>query len=167
MAGVFPEHILQSIMTTELIDAFEYGYTEEIETILTNQSMNYDAVFHWAAISGNEHAICRLLEEPRFDPSFMNNRAITDAAMGYHDIVCDLLLTDRRVYSTIHKSNANLTQIRMICSRASEVCMAMQDLNLPALLTLMILDELIPNKITMWAKWKLITTIKHFHDQDD
>jgi Leucine-rich repeat (LRR) protein len=57
------------------------------------------------------------------------------------------------------------THIGMIRERASEVCFALQDLELPAPLTLEIIDELCPNNIRMWAKWELITMVKHFHQR--
>jgi hypothetical protein len=57
------------------------------------------------------------------------------------------------------------THIGMIRERATTICFAMQDLELPAPLTLEILDALFPNSIRMWAKWELITTIKHFQHQ--
>jgi hypothetical protein len=58
------------------------------------------------------------------------------------------------------------THIGMIRERAATICFALQDLELPAPLTLEILDALFPpNSIRMWAKWELITTIKHFHQR--
>jgi hypothetical protein len=58
------------------------------------------------------------------------------------------------------------THIGMIRERAATICFAMQDLELPAPLTLEIIDALFPpNDIRMWAKWELITTIKHFHQR--
>jgi hypothetical protein len=57
------------------------------------------------------------------------------------------------------------THIGMIRKRAATICFAMQDLELPAPLTLEIIDALLPNNIRMWAKWEIITTIKHFHHQ--
>jgi hypothetical protein len=57
------------------------------------------------------------------------------------------------------------THIGMIRDRAATVCFAMQDLELPAPLTLEIIDSLCPNNIRMWAKWMVITTIKHFHQR--
>jgi hypothetical protein len=58
------------------------------------------------------------------------------------------------------------THIGMIRERAAAVCFALQDLELPAPLTLEIVDALFPpNNIRMWAKWELITTIKHFHQR--
>ena len=55
------------------------------------------------------------------------------------------------------------THIGMIRDRATTICFAMQDLELPAPLTLEIIDALCPNSIRMWAKWELITMVKHFH----
>jgi hypothetical protein len=55
------------------------------------------------------------------------------------------------------------SHIGMIRERATTVCFAMQDLDLPAFVTLKILDALCPNSIRMWAKWELITMVKHFH----
>jgi hypothetical protein len=57
------------------------------------------------------------------------------------------------------------THIGMIRERAATVCFAMQDLELPAPLTLEILDALCPNSIRMWAKWELVTIVKHFHQR--
>jgi hypothetical protein len=59
------------------------------------------------------------------------------------------------------------THISMIRERATAVCFALQQLELPAPLTLEILDALCPNNIRMWAKWELITTIKHFHQRHE
>jgi hypothetical protein len=66
----------------------------------------------------------------------------------------------------LRKLFAATTHIGMIRERAATICFAMQDLELPAPLTLEILDALFPpNSIRMWAKWELVTTIKHFHQQ--
>jgi Leucine-rich repeat (LRR) protein len=63
---------------------------------------------------------------------------------------------------------AATTHIGMIRERSATICFALQDLELPAPLTLEILDSLFPpNEIRMWAKWELITTIKHFHQRHE
>jgi Leucine-rich repeat (LRR) protein len=54
---------------------------------------------------------------------------------------------------------AATTHIGMIRERATEVCLALQDLELPAVVTLEIVCL---NDIRMWAKWELITAVKHF-----
>lgn len=58
-----------------------------------------------------------------------------------------------------------LDKIAMIRSRATNVCVGLQDLCLPALITLEILDALVPNNIRMAAKWDLIVAVKHFHQR--
>jgi hypothetical protein len=50
----------------------------------------------------------------------------------------------------------------MIRERATEVCLALQDLELPAMVTLEIVGALCLSDIRMWAKWELITAVKHF-----
>ncbi len=43
------------------------------------------------------------------------------------------------------------------------LCIGLQDLGLPAFVTLTIVDEAVhENSIRMWAKWELITAVKHF-----
>jgi hypothetical protein len=61
---------------------------------------------------------------------------------------------------------AATTHIGMIRERATEICIALQDLELPAFVTLLILDEAVhENSIRMWAKWELIAAVKHFRDR--
>jgi hypothetical protein len=56
--------------------------------------------------------------------------------------------------------------IGFIRERATEICIGLQDLELPAFVTLQIIDEAVhENSIRMWAKWELITAIKHFRDR--
>lgn len=57
------------------------------------------------------------------------------------------------------------THIGMIRERATEICSALQDLELPALVTLEILDSVCDNAIRMWAKWELVIAVKHFHQR--
>jgi hypothetical protein len=58
------------------------------------------------------------------------------------------------------------THIGTIRKRATEICIGLQDLELPAFVTLTILDEAVhENSIRMWAKWELITAVKHFRDR--
>jgi hypothetical protein len=58
------------------------------------------------------------------------------------------------------------THIGMIRERATEICIGLQDLELPAFVTLQIIDEAVhENSIRMWAKWELITAVKHFRDR--
>lgn len=47
---------------------------------------------------------------------------------------------------------------------AMQICMALQTLELPALVTLEILDAAFPNTVRMATKWDLIVAVKHFFD---
>jgi hypothetical protein len=58
---------------------------------------------------------------------------------------------------------AATTHIGFIRERATEICIGLQDLGLPAFVTLQIIDEAVhENSIRMWAKWELITAVKHY-----
>jgi hypothetical protein len=61
---------------------------------------------------------------------------------------------------------AAMTHIGTIRGRATEICIGLQDLELPAFVTLQIIDEAVhENSIRMWAKWELITAVKHYRDR--
>ena len=61
---------------------------------------------------------------------------------------------------------ADTTHIGMVSERATEICIGLQDLELPAFVTLAIVDEAVhENSIRMWAKWELITAVKHFRER--
>ena len=56
--------------------------------------------------------------------------------------------------------------IGTIRKRATEICIGLQSLELPAFVTLTIIDEAVhENSIRMWAKWELITAVKHYRDR--
>jgi importin subunit alpha-1 len=57
------------------------------------------------------------------------------------------------------------SQMYVIRDRAATICIAMQDLELPALITLEVLDAAFPNDIPMHKKWQLVTAAKHFHSR--
>jgi hypothetical protein len=61
---------------------------------------------------------------------------------------------------------AATTHIGTIRKHATEICIGLQNLGLPAFVTLQIIDEAVhENSIRMWAKWELITAVKHFRDR--
>lgn len=58
-------------------------------------------------------------------------------------------------------------RLSLIRHQAADVCIALQSLELPAFVTLQVVDfacEPFANCATMHAKWQLITFIKHFKD---
>ncbi len=50
-------------------------------------------------------------------------------------------------------------------NRCFTVCVALQDLELPALVTLEIIDEAMPNVIKMATKWDLVVAVKHWRQR--
>ena len=53
----------------------------------------------------------------------------------------------------------------MIREPSFDLLVGLQDLALPALLLVDILDAAIPNSIPMHKKWQLVTAVKHFHER--
>ena len=49
-----------------------------------------------------------------------------------------------------------------IRERATDVLIGLADLDLPALLSVDILDQLLPNSIPLHKKWDLVVAIRHF-----
>ena len=58
------------------------------------------------------------------------------------------------------------THIGTIREEATVVCVGLQELELPALVTLEIIDAAFDNSIAMHLKWKLVTSVKHWHQQN-
>ncbi len=60
---------------------------------------------------------------------------------------------------------AATTSLLMIREPATVVLIGLADLDLPALLSVEVLDELFPNStsIPMHKKWKLVVAVKHWH----
>ncbi len=60
---------------------------------------------------------------------------------------------------------ADTTSLLMIREPAADALIGLADVDLPALLSVEILDELFPNSIPMHKKWDLVTTVKHWHQR--
>jgi hypothetical protein len=72
----------------------------------------------------------------------------------------------RQCARRVNEIIAATTHIGMIRVRTTEICVGLQSLGLPAFVTLQIIDEAVhENSIRMWAKWELITAVKHFRDR--
>ena len=59
-----------------------------------------------------------------------------------------------------------LEKVEALRTRALALCNGLQALALPALVTLEILDALVPNCVPMHKKWRVITCVKHFTSQN-
>lgn len=139
---------------------------DSIQIIRRNGISNANELIASSSFHGQIETVDKLLELPFVDPSADENRAIKySIEFGLKPKITNRLFRDMRVYSTFDPSPSiqnRMVKISMIHSRVSEVCFALQDLELPALVTLKIIDALVPNRIPMHSKWNLITRIKHF-----
>jgi hypothetical protein len=103
-----------------------------------------------------------LVSDLASSPQLAGNQLSTIAGLPFENTNDSAKQCARRVNEII----AATTQIGMIRKRATEICIALQDLELPAFVTLTIIDEAVhENSIRMWAKWELITAVKHFRDR--
>ena len=69
-----------------------------------------------------------------------------------------------RAYLEENREEGSLHSIRR---RATEICVALQSLHLPAWITLQILDAGVScaPDARLGAKWDLVCAVKHFHDR--
>lgn len=119
--------------------------------------------FTIACSSGALYLIDLLLKTKNLDPSHPKNAGIRNAASFRHCQIVDRLLLHPKIDSMSDEMPL-FDDIKMIKSKAAEFCIGLQDLNLPALISLEILDAMIPNSIAMYKKWHLIVTVKHWID---
>jgi hypothetical protein len=152
--------------------ASENGHSNIVDRLLKDPRVNpgasNDYAFRAAAENGHIDIIGRLMLDPRVNLAVCNNYVIGETSQleVFEWIeVTNKLLSYPIVYKSINPDKVCFSRIRQICTRAAEVCVGLQDLGLPALQTVHILDELIPNCVSMWALWQLTTTVKHFHDR--
>lgn len=124
-------------------------------------SFNQAHVFRIACMLGLLNLVEIWLRDPRIHPAIAKNFAIKNAAHYNRHLVVDRLLLDPRIDS-MSEEMPNFDAIAMIRSRAMDMCIGLQDLSLPALVTLEILDAMIPNSIALHYKWKLICSVWHF-----
>lgn len=76
----------------------------------------------------------------------------------------DILLSKLHVLDTLNR-DGSFYKLGIFAQRAATLCIALQDADLPALITLEIIDAIFENSERMWAKWQLITLIKHWHEK--
>jgi hypothetical protein len=174
------------IRHNQFMSACRNGDVGEVERLV--DTMNVDPSVYsncglaYAAQQGHAAVVKRLLKYPsvsplveREEPDTIFRIAVTNLAkkpiLNWPDYAwgtekerwetIDILYADTRLYSCPTLS-VELFHVAMFRTRMSQVCFALQELDLPALLVLKIIDRLIPNTVRMWAKWQIIVTIKHF-----
>jgi hypothetical protein len=93
---------------------------------------------------------------------------VQQAAYYGHLAVVDRLLEDDRVdFIAAIQHSLPEDRKRFECrERLTEICIALQDLALPAWITVLILDAARPwSTLPLHSKWNLVCAVKHFHDK--
>jgi ankyrin repeat protein len=152
--------------------AAERGHLAVVERLLQDRRVDPSARDNYAvqlaAREGHLAVVERLLQDERVDPSADNNFALRLAAQFGHLAVVDRLLEDDRVDAAvaIHCSLPEHLKRFECCERLTEICVALQDLALPAWVTVQILDAARPwSTLPLHSKWSLVCAVKHFHDK--
>jgi ankyrin repeat protein len=152
--------------------AAERGHLAVVERLLQDKrvdpSANNNYAVRWAAESGHLAVVERLLQDPRVDPSANDNYAVRWAALEGHLPIVERLLEDDRVDAAVAIQHSRPEDCkRFECrKRLTEICIALQDLALPAWVTVQILDAARPwSTLPFHRKWKLVCAVKHFHDK--
>lgn len=146
-----------------------YGHLAVVERLLQDARVDPLADDNYAvrlsAQNGHLAVVDRLLQDKRVDPSACNNYAVRWASYNGHLAVVDRLLEDSRVdFAVAIQHSRPETRKRFECrERFTEICIALQGLNLPAWVTVKILKACKPwSTLKLHQKWNLVCAVKHF-----
>jgi hypothetical protein len=152
--------------------AAQHGHRAVLERLLQDErvdpSANRNYPVRWAAERGHLAVVERLLRDVRVDPSARDNFAVRWAAMNGHFAVVDRLLEDDRVDAAVAiRSSCPEDRKRFECrARLTEICIALQAMQLPAWVTVKILRAARPwSTLPLHSKWNLVCAVKHYHDK--
>jgi hypothetical protein len=146
-----------------------HGHLAVVDRLLevdrVDPSAKSNNAVRWAAYNGHMAVVERLLQDKRVDPSADDNYTGRNAAANCHFDVVDRLLEDDRVVAIRHSHPEDLK--RFECrKRLTEICIALQAMELPAWITVQILDAARPwSTLPLHSKWNLVCAVKHFHDK--
>lgn len=149
--------------------ALSCGDVEKVDAFLNAEGAKptgYALVL--AAERGHAAVVKRLMQDSRIDPSYNNNEAVRGAVRFRNRAVFDIFAEDSRVDVTavLDASPVFCRQFFECRERFTEICIALQDLNLPAWVTVKILKACKPwSTLKLHQKWKLVCVVKHFHDR--
>jgi hypothetical protein len=152
--------------------AAQQGHTEIVDALLADSRMDPCADNNMALVlaarCGRRLIVEKLLADKRVDPSIPDNRAVMVAARNNQTAVVDLLLEDSRVdYDYAIRCTPVEHRKRFERrERLTEICIGLQDIGLPAWVTLKILKQVCSmSTLKLHQKWNLVCTVKHFHDR--
>jgi hypothetical protein len=148
------------------------GHLAVVERLLQDKRVDPSArdnrAVRVAAMNGHLAVVDRLLQDVRVDPSADDDAAVRSAAVYGHLAVVDRLLEDDRVDAAVAIQHSRPEhRKRFECrERLTEICIGLQDLELPAWVTVLILDAARPwSTLPLHSKWNLVCAVKHDHDK--
>jgi Ankyrin repeats (3 copies) len=147
------------------------GHLVLVERLLQDERVDPSAddnhAVRLAAFYGHLAVVERLLRDARVDPSAKDNCIVLWAALYDHFAVVDRLLEDDRVdVSALVGLDPEHRKLFECRERLTEICIGMQAMQLPAWVTLQILDAARPGStLQLHSKWNLVCAVKHFHDR--
>jgi ankyrin repeat protein len=153
--------------------AAKLGHSAVVEQLLRDARVDPSARNNYAvrlaAYYGHLAVVERLLAMTRVDPSADKKPTPCErAAENGHFAIVDRLLEDDRVDVAVAiQCSLPEDRKRFECrERLTEICTALQDLALPAWITVQILDAARPRStLPLHSKWNLVCAVKHFHDK--
>jgi hypothetical protein len=152
--------------------AAQNGHLAVVELLLQDERVDPSAEDNYAvrlaAREGHLAVVERLLQDERVDPSAGDNHAVLLAAGNDHLAIVDRLLEDDRVDAAVAiQCSRPAHRKRFECrERLTEICIALQAMELPAWITVQILDAARPwSTLPLHSKWNLVCAVKHFHDK--
>jgi hypothetical protein len=155
-----------------LRSAVKNGHVDVVDYFLRHAMFDPSAddnyAIELAAECGHLAVVERLLQDKRVDPSAEDNYAVRWAAQNVHLAVVDRLLEDDRVDAAVAIQCLRPEHLKRFeyRERLTEICIALQDLALPAWVTVQILDAARPwSTLPLNSKWNLVCAVKHYHDK--
>ena len=122
----------------------------------------------WAAENGHLEVVDQLLQDKRVDPSDQYNYSVKWAAYNGHFAVVERLLRDSRVDVSVAIQNCQPEYRKWFeCrERLTDICIALQEMHLPAWVTIIILKAARPwSTLELHQRWQLVCAVKHFQDK--
>jgi hypothetical protein len=158
-----------------LLSAVRNGHVDVVDCLLRHAmfdpSADDNCAIKLAAECGHVAVVERLLQDERVNPSAGDNYAfrfaaqIRTATSRSSNDYCKTSASIRRPAPTT-PCDGLVTRNGYLAVVEHEICIALQAMELPAWVTVQILDAARPwSTLPLHSKWNLVCAVKHFHDK--
>jgi ankyrin repeat protein len=148
------QRVIDAGANLDAVDAFGYSAL----ALATTRLFNSDLIVKALLVAGADTSNVEITGEDDFSETILWLAAAVSLSTS---VSKDAVLHE----SIVQKQNELATLIfEKNKRRATDICIALQDLNLPALVTLFIVDALCDPcyRVPMHRKWSLVIAVKHF-----